>query len=611
MPNKTQDNEEMKDNPASTTTTAPLPTPLRVVQIYAENFKKLKVVDIRPDPSDPIVLLTGKNRQGKSSLLECLWGMLLGEKHISADIIRDGTDRAEGLIDFGDYLVKRVINRKEGKDGSPSGGYTTTLSIIGKGGFIAPSPQEFLSSRLGENVQDPIAFNRLSESEKIETLQRLITFRPDPDEFMKRSGFTGVKAEHLRDSVGAFDRAHKKLFELRKEVNAEVKRLEGVKASFTPPEGWESVEEVKVKDLFEERKALEERRTAQDDERKKARDYQTLIIAQERRINEREFSMQDIAEQIADLQRALDVMKTEQEAHRIEVTNMLNEHAAMEQHLTTLEDLTPLFQDVDTRISTADATNKTFNAITSWKASTTSLETQRAVSQSYTDRMAALKNYKGELIEAAGMPVLGLGFDEGVVTYNGHPLSLASGAEQIHVGCAVCMASHPDIGLLTIDKAWAELDLDSQRVLREWAAKIGAHIIVTKVAEQPEENGWHLVEGEVVAVNGVPVEGRPEKPEALEDKRKKRGKGGSKKKGGEEGGAGNGKTDEEEGGWEEGASDPFSEEMVAASLKTSSDNDLSSPAFLGSTDKKTPPSLQGSELPPRLSRKTADSEKGE
>jgi len=485
MPNKTQDNEEMKDNPASTTTTAPIPTPLRVVQIYAENFKKLKVVDIRPDPADPIVLLTGKNRQGKSSLLECLWGMLLGEKHISADIIRDGTDRAEGLIDFGDYLVKRVINRKEGKDGSPSGGYTTTLSIIGKGGFIAPSPQEFLSSRLGENVQDPTAFNRLNESEKIETLQRLITFRPDPDEFMKRSGFTGVKAEHLRDSVGAFDRAHKKLFELRKEVNAEVKRLEGVKASFMPPEGWESVEEVKVKDLFEERKALEERQKEQDEQRKAVDSLSTSIQSQEAEFAEQSLKIQDILSQIENLKLALVKLYEEQNNHFVAIAEMRAERVEKTEALLSLEDLAPLFQDVDTRISTADATNKTFNAITSWKASTTSLETQRAVSQSYTDRMAALKNYKGELIEAAGMPVLGLGFDEGVVTYNGHPLSLASGAEQIHVGCAVCMASHPDIGLLTIDKAWAELDLDSQRVLREWAAKIGAHIIVTKVAEQP------------------------------------------------------------------------------------------------------------------------------
>ena len=47
-------------------------------------------------------------------------------------------------------------------------------------------------------------------------------------------------------------------------------------------------------------------------------------------------------------------------------------------------------------------------------------------------------------------------------------------------------------------------------------------MIVTKVAELPEESVWHLVEGEVVAVNGQPAP-NPVKPEALEDKRGKRG----------------------------------------------------------------------------------------
>jgi len=64
------------------------------------------------------------------------------------------------------------------------------------------------------------------------------------------------------------------------------------------------------------------------------------------------------------------------------------------------------------------------------------------------------------------------------------------------------MAENPQIGILTIDVGWSELDNDSQKVLRQWAEKINAQVWVTKVTEDPEEDGWHIVSGEVVAVNG-------------------------------------------------------------------------------------------------------------
>jgi len=38
---------------------------------------KLKAVDITPDPSDPLVMIIGRNAQGKTAVLTCL-RMLFG-----------------------------------------------------------------------------------------------------------------------------------------------------------------------------------------------------------------------------------------------------------------------------------------------------------------------------------------------------------------------------------------------------------------------------------------------------------------------------------------------------------------------------------------------------
>jgi hypothetical protein len=55
---------------------------------------------------------------------------------------------------------------------------------------------------------------------------------------------------------------------------------------------------------------------------------------------------------------------------------------------------------------------------------------------------------------------------------------------------------------MTVDVGWSELDEDGKSVLREWAKKTGAQIWVTKVSEAPEAEGFHIYDGEVIAMNG-------------------------------------------------------------------------------------------------------------
>ena len=69
---------------------------------------------------------------------------------------------------------------------------------------------------------------------------------------------------------------------------------------------------------------------------------------------------------------------------------------------------------------------------------------------------------KTELMTASKLPVAGLGFSEGGVTLNGHPLEQASSAEQIQVGIALAAAANPKLrvcfireGSLLDVKSWA------------------------------------------------------------------------------------------------------------------------------------------------------------
>lgn len=487
---------------------SPTKEPLRVTQLYAENVKKLKTVSIFPDPKEPIIKLTGKNRQGKTSFLEAVWMLLLGEKYIPPEPIRDGQNRAEAFIDLGEFMVRRVI--------TPKG---TTLTISGKEGFKAPSPQTFLASRLGRLVHNPLDFMRLKPDEQVTMLQELVNIQVDLEEFKCISGLA-VKAIP-EDKIALFDQSHGWLYKKRAEKNLEVKRLEGVVKSISVPEDWESVKAVTVAALFEERKALEETKRANDavrtengKEAERIAGLQIMLARKTEEIAELEKKLATLKDQVYDLQRTIKIAE-----------GILRDAKVAED---SLED--PDFADIDARIATADATNQKAAKIEEWKKAREDLAAARAESESFTARMDAIKEYKTRLIAAAGMPVPGLGFQDGMVTYKAKggiekPLSQASGAEQIHVSCAVCMASHPEIGLLTIDKGWSELDLESQQTLRDWAAKIGCHVLVTKVCEEPEADGWHIVDGEVAAVNGQPYEASQSPPESAAPKRTRKKKG--------------------------------------------------------------------------------------
>ena len=49
---------------------------MKIVSLEAENYKRLKAVEITPDGN--MVVIGGRNAQGKSSVLDAIWAALGG-----------------------------------------------------------------------------------------------------------------------------------------------------------------------------------------------------------------------------------------------------------------------------------------------------------------------------------------------------------------------------------------------------------------------------------------------------------------------------------------------------------------------------------------------------
>lgn len=144
---------------------------MKIVELRAENVKRLKAVEITPDGT--LQVIGGRNAQGKSSVLDAIWlalgGGAAGRETVRP--IRDGEDRASVTLDLGDLIVTRTWTQKG-----------TALKVSSADGATYSSPQKMLDELVGRLSFDPLAFTRLSPREQRDALLRLVDLDVDLDQ---------------------------------------------------------------------------------------------------------------------------------------------------------------------------------------------------------------------------------------------------------------------------------------------------------------------------------------------------------------------------------------------------------------------------------------------
>lgn len=144
---------------------------VHIVQLQVENFKRIRAVSIEPDDSGAVVI-SGRNAQGKSSVLDAIWAALGGrDGNKSVKPIRDGADQARVTLNLGDMIVTRIWRNG-----------TTSVKVQSADGAEYKSPQSLLDILFGRMSFDPLAFTRLSARDQKEMLLKQVTLDVDIDE---------------------------------------------------------------------------------------------------------------------------------------------------------------------------------------------------------------------------------------------------------------------------------------------------------------------------------------------------------------------------------------------------------------------------------------------
>lgn len=414
----------------------------KIIRLEAENIKRLSAVTI--DPKGNIVVIGGRNGQGKSSVLDSIQ-YALGGATTDPMPVRKGEDKAKVVVDLGDIVVRRSFTAAGG----------TALVIKNADGVEQKSPQAILDGLTGKLAFDPLEFSRQKPQAQAETLRALVGL-----------DFTVLNQQH----EGAYQE--------RTNVNREAKALLAQVQGMPKHEGVPDAEIDTWSILGEQDKAIATNK-ANDGFRAKVKGSEIRLVGFQNAMESLERGVLDTKNQITRLQKQLADQLANLKTSAEKLSKDETEHKALEKQASELIDI-----DLSTftaLLSQADQTNRKIRANAQRSQVVARYKAATAKAEALTAKLDGIEAEKRKRINSAKWPIEGLSFDTaGGVTLNGIPFNQASSAEQLRVSVAIGLALNPKLRVLLI-RDGSLLDSDSLAILADMAAKADAQVWVERV----------------------------------------------------------------------------------------------------------------------------------
>lgn len=422
---------------------------MKIIKLQAENVKRLKAVEITPN--DDMVIISGKNGQGKSSVLDSIW-FALGGKNAAKDTvrpIRDGEKAAIATVDLGDLIVSRNWTNNE----------TSYLKVETKDGAKYPSPQKMLDELVGMLSFDPLEFSGMDSREQLKTLLAMVKLEIDPQEI---------------------DNQKKAIYDDRTMLNREIKSLQGQLEGMSKPEEGLPEKELSSADVMAEYQAASDQLTANNSLR-------ADLENDKRRYAQKSAEIATIEDRIKQLQEELKGAKSELE--------QIKKHGEeLKAKVETLQD--PDLNSFKEKLAQVEGINEKIRQGKRYSDTVNNLKAKQSESQVLSDQMTALDNQKQDAIKKAKFPIDGLGFADEGVTYNGIPFKQSSDAEKLKVSLAMAMAINPKLKVILI-KDGSLLDSDNLRLISEMAKEKDYQVWIERVADDGKGVGIVIEDGQV------------------------------------------------------------------------------------------------------------------
>jgi len=387
-----------------------------IISLTVENIKKIKAVTIRPTGN--VVEITGRNGQGKSTVLDAIWWALKGKDNIQTAPIRNGEKTGKITLEVDKFIIERTFKRNELGDD-----YTTNIRVTTKDRARMASPQAVLDGFTGMLGFDPLAFMRQTPKQQYDTLRGLCKLSVDVEDL---------------------DRQYKDLFARRTEINRDVKTCEARLANMIIPAGapTERVDVAALVDKVGEINA----KNASIAQRQRIR--QTLLAENVRRGEE----AKRLHARLAEIEK-----ENKAAAEQIgEITNYLRDNKPQDA------------ASYSEKIKQAEQINTVMDLRDNRALEEKTLRAAQSKADELTAQLQNLQEQKRAAIESANLPVKGLEFGDKELLLNGVPLEQLSAAEQLKLSMDIAMAENPALRVILLKDA-SLLDDESMAYIRDRA----------------------------------------------------------------------------------------------------------------------------------------------
>lgn len=398
---------------------------MKIIRLESENVKRLQAVEISPKGN--LIVIGGKNSQGKSSVLDSIEMALGGKRSVPKQPIHKGKDTARVVCDLGEIIVTRTFGA-EGR---------TTLKVTTPEGAEHKAPQRILDDMVGRLSFDPLAFSRQDPGEQLQTLNELV-------------GLDLSEQDCQRDQ----------LYAERTAVNRTTKILQGQLEGLTHHEDAPDAE-VSIDALLQEVEAAHD-----SSEFAKGVTRNAQLLEQEV-----EQTLSDIKGAEERLERLQGTLKEKRQLFEAEAAKRDKATAAV-------------IDEAPIRVRLAGIQETNSKARDNQRHDETAREAVASEVQAkkLTAKIEAINADKAALIAAAKFPIQGLTVGAEGVEFEGLPFEQASSAEQLRVSVAMGLAVNPKLRVLLI-RDGSLLDEDSLKMVAEMAAKADAQVWIERVGE--------------------------------------------------------------------------------------------------------------------------------
>lgn len=415
---------------------------MKINRLEIENVKRIHAVMIEPS-KDGLTIIGGKNRQGKSSVLDAIAWALGGNKYKPTQAANaDSTipPRLKIIMDNG-LVVERKGKNSDLKVTDPEGQ---------KGG------QQLLDSFVEELAINLPKFMEASGKEKANTLLQIIGVGPQ---------------------LAELEQKEKSLYQERLYVGRTADQKEKFAAG--QPYYPDAPEEpVSASELIREQQEI----LARNGQRQQwKREYDDIL---------RQMSLAD--DKIKDLEAQLRQWKESKKA--LEEKSIAAQKTPAELKIESTEEL-------ERSIDNIELINRKVRAnLDKAKAE----EDAKQYRDQYTELSQAIEDVrkqKAGLLDSADLPLPGLSVKDGELIYNGQQWDNMSSAEQMIVSTSIVRKLNPKCGFVLLDKLEA-MDLDTLKEFGAWLELEGLQAIATRVSTG-DECSIVITDGYVEGQDGV------------------------------------------------------------------------------------------------------------